>query len=62
MASTAADTDASAFGPEEQPKSAITIFWGNTVLVVLHNNLVMAASIWGFILVCRALCISKNLV
>jgi hypothetical protein len=56
MASMAADTSTSAFGPEEQPKSAITIFVGNKVLVLVHKS-IMAASIMGFILFCSAFCI-----
>jgi hypothetical protein len=55
MASAATDTSSSAFGPEEQPKSAISICAGSKLVVLLRNSL-MAASIGGFILFCAPPC------
>jgi hypothetical protein len=50
MAWMAVDTSARALGPEEPPKSTISIVPGNEVLL-LHKWMI-AASIRGFILFC----------
>lgn len=52
MALTIAETRVSALGPEEQPKSAITMLLGRAA----PQKALMASSMRGFILSCAVFC------